>query len=108
MGNSVFCVMFLLALSTAAQQLPPPKAFSSMDASASPPIEIQGRGVKRVSRVQFSTRLFSQAKTPLRVMMNFFPGVDLLVSWDRVGRVHRPEGLTWTGSIEGEPQSHAA
>ena len=115
MGNPAFSVMFLLALSTAAPQLspplppqlPPPKVFTSVDGAAMPPIEMQGRGVRRVSRVQFSAKLFSQAKTPLRVMMNFFPGVDLIVGWTRVERVHQPEGLIWTGFVEGAPQSLA-
>jgi hypothetical protein len=106
MGNSATRVIFLLALFTA-PQLQPPKVFSHIDGSARAPVELQGRGVRRVSRVRFTAKLFSQAKTPLRVTMNFFPGVDLIVRWTSVEPVRQPEGLMWKGGVEGEPESRA-
>jgi hypothetical protein len=104
MGNPATRVMFLLTLFTA-PQLQPPKVFSHNRGSARAPVEVQGRGVRRISRVQFTAKLFSQAKTPLRVTMNFFPGVDLIVRWTSVEPV--PDALIWSGSVEGEPESRA-
>ena len=104
MGNSATRVMFLLALFTA-PQLQPPRVFTHGVGSAKAPVEVQGRGVRRVSRVQFNAKLFSRAKTPLRVTMNFFPGVDLIVRWTSVETV--PDALIWKGIVEGEPESRA-
>lgn len=106
MGNSALSLMLLFTLSTAAPQLQPPKVFSRKGITRAP-VELQGRGVQRVSRVQFSAKLFSEAKTPLRVTMNFFPGVDLIVRWTSVEPVRQPEGLIWKGTVEGEPESRA-
>jgi hypothetical protein len=100
-------VVFILtaSLASAAPQAPL-KLLLRKDVNAKPPVETQGRGVRRVERVELSPALF-KAKGPFRAAMDLFPGVELLIQWTGAEPVHLPEGLMWKGSVEGEPESRA-
>jgi hypothetical protein len=95
---SVACMHAITQVST-------PPVFSARNVTADIPQELQGRGVRRVRAVEINLDEISATQQP--VLMNFFPGVDLNIRWEKSQKVDRPAGTVWTGTVVGSPLGQA-